>query len=639
MRKHIYFFSLILMGVVTKAQTFWTEDFGTNPVCGTVSAAAYTGTNGAWTTSLTGTNQTFANEWYVSAVEAGMGVGNCGDGCSSNPTLINRTLHVSTAQSFLGDQGATYYAGPGASTDVRAQSPLINCTGKNSITMAFNYFVVGVANQDYCEMMYSSNGGLTWSTLGTAPITTLGACSPQGKWVAYSVALPAACNNNANVKVGFRWQHVSASGADPCIALDDIALSTPASTSLTPTFTLAASICRGDSTQVTANTGTYVVSGYTWTAAPVGPVIATPNASVTWVKFPTTGTFSITLTATSGTQIASVTHTILVNPTPTVNASANSSIICAGNSSTLTAFSISPGLSYTWMPVGGNLPSVIVTPSITSTYSVTGTNTVTGCKNTRTISVTVNPNPTVNVVATSSAMCAGSGNSATLTASTSGPPLTYSWAPVSSGNASVAVAPTVTTTYSVTGTNTVTGCKDTKTISITINPQPTLAIMSSTNNLCVGSSASFTVSGASTYSWAPNSATTAVVMVSPSVTTTYTVVGTSAAGCSKTQTFVMTVTNCGGAGLTSYHSNELSFTIYPNPAKDKASIKAGDMNLNNVKVELFDLLGKKLSEQTFANIPAGNEQSIQVSTLPKGIFILNMSVDGVPQKSVRLVKE
>ena len=63
------------------------------------------------------------------------------------------------------------------------------------------------------------------------------------------------------------------------------------------------------------------------------------------------------------------------------------------------------------------------------------------------------------------------------------------------------------------------------------------------------------------------------------------------------------------------------------------------MNLNNVKVELFDLLGKKLSEQTFTNISAGNEQNMQVSTLPKGIFILNMSVDGVPQRSVRLVKE
>src|SRR4051812_6076124 len=119
MRKHIYFFSLVLMGFVTNAQTFWTEDFGTNPVCGVLNAAAYTGTNGAWTTSLTGTNQTSYNFWYVSPQEAGMGVGNCGDGCSNNPTLINRTLHVSTNTNVLGDQGATYAAGPGANTDIR----------------------------------------------------------------------------------------------------------------------------------------------------------------------------------------------------------------------------------------------------------------------------------------------------------------------------------------------------------------------------------------------------------------------------------------------------------------------------------------------------------------------------------------
>jgi hypothetical protein len=30
---------------------------------------------------------------------------------------------------------------------------------------------------------------------------------------------------------------------------------------------------------------------------------------------------------------------------------------------------------------------------------------------------------------------------------------------------------------------------------------------------------------------------------------------------------------------------------------------------------------------------------MQVSTLPKGIFILSMSVDGVQQKAIRLVKE
>jgi hypothetical protein len=92
-------------------------------------------------------------------------------------------------------------------------------------------------------------------------------------------------------------------------------------------------------------------------------------------------------------------------------------------------------------------------------------------------------------------------------------------------------------------------------------------------------------------------------------------------------------------GVHAYDANNLPFSVFPNPAKDKITIKAGDVNLNNVKIELFDLLGKKLAEQSFSGISAGNEQSLQITTLPKGIFILNMSVDGVQQKAVRLVKE
>lgn len=632
-----------MIGFCSNAQTqFWLEDFGTNPVCGTLIATAYTGTNGAWTTSLTGVNQAFSNVWYVSPKEAGVGVGNCGDGCVMNPILIDRTLHVSTNQALFGDMGASYYAGAFGNSDIRAQSPTINCLGKSGIVLKFNYIMWAVPTQDYCEIMFSADNGVTWSGLGTPPVTPTVACAGQAKWASYTVALPATANNTATVKIGFRWQNVNATGADPSVAVDDIALtySAAVASTLTPTFTLATSICRGDSTQVTANTGTMVASGYTWTAAPAGPLIATPNASVTWVKFPTVGTFSIFLTAQSGTQIATVNHTIVVNNTPTVNVSATSSIICAGNSTTLNAMSITPGLSYSWAPVVSVQPSVAVSPTTTSTYSVTGTNTVTGCKNTKTITITVNPNPTVNVVATNSALCFGSGNSTTLTASTSGPPLTYSWAPVVSAQPSVAVSPTVTTTYSVTGTNSVTGCKDTKTISVVINPNPTISVSSSTMNVCIGSSATLTASGGATYTWMP-SGNGSTIMITPTVNTTYTVTGTSSLGCTNTTTIAITTSSCSGgsAGINAYAVNELLFSVFPNPVKDKVIIRVGDANLNNVKVELFDIVGKKLFEQSFTNLSAGTEQAIQVSNLPKGVFILQMNMDGKPQKAIRLVKE
>lgn len=560
MKRNIYLFTIFLIiGFAGKAQTqFWLEDFGTS-LCSSTQGTVFTSTNGAWTGSVTGTHQTLANAWWVSSLEAGMGVGNCGDGCLSNITLMNRTMHISTNPAF-GDVGAAYLAGTGANSNIRVQSPTINCSGKSGIAMNLKYIMWGVVNQDFCELMYSADNGVTWSTLGIPPQTPTASCAGQGLWSAHSVNLPASANNNATVKVGFRWQNINATGADPSVALDDIALTyTAASTpSLTPTFSLQATICRGDSTQVTANTGTNVASGYTWSAVPAGPIFSAPNASVTYIKFNTAANYTITLTATSGTMTGSVSHSIVVNPTPTITAFSSTNAICNGNSAVLTA---SGGINYTWTP--GNM--------------------------------TTNP---------------------------------------------VTVSPTITTNFMVTGTNTF-GCKGFGSVNITVIPKPTIGVSSSTMNVCIGSSATLTATGASSYSWAPNSSSLAMVVVSPSVNTTYTVVGTSSAGCTNTNTITITTSTCsgGGVGLNNYSINELPFSVFPNPVKDKMIIKIGDVNMNNVKVELFDVVGKKLFEQNFTGLAAGTEQSIYVSNLPKGVFILQMNVDGKAQKAVRLVKE
>jgi len=563
MKRNIYLFTIFLMiGFCATGQTqFWLEDFGTNPVCASSQGTAYTSSNGAWTQSLTGTNQTLANAWWVSAQEAGMGVGNCGDGCGNTPTLTNRTMHISLNPTF-GDAGATYLAGPGANTDVRIQSPTINCSGKSGIALKFNYIMWGVSGSDYCQVMYSGDNGVTWSNLGVPPQTPTASCSGQGIWTATTMPLPAGANNNPTVKIGFRWQNTDPNGADPSVAIDDVAFTyTSASTpSLTPTFTLPTAICKGDSTQLTANTGTFAISGYTWSASPSGPIFSAPNASVTWVKFNTAGTYSVILTATSGTQIASVNHTIVVNPTPTITAlsTPSNAIICNGSSATLTA---SGGLSYTWTPPGSTLNPVVVSPTVNATYQVVGTNTF--------------------------------------------------------------------------------GCKGFASKTITVNPKPNVSISSSTLNVCIGSTATLTASGATTYSWVPNTSSNAVVVIAPTAaSTTYTVIGTSSLGCSNSGTITITSSTCATSnGLNALGMTEIPFNVFPNPAKDKISIKAGDVDLNNVKVELFDVIGRKLVEQNFANIPAGSEQSIQVSSLPKGMFMLSMSVNGVQQKTVRLVKE
>jgi hypothetical protein len=171
-------------------------------------------------------------------------------------------------------------------------------------------------------------------------------------------------------------------------------------------------------------------------------------------------------------------------------------------------------------------------PTVTTSYTVTAIDTY-GCVANDNITVTVNPLPVVTATATSP-VCAGS--TATLNASGA---VSYNWQPGNLSGATVTDAPTVTTTYTVTGTDG-NGCTNTATVMVTVNPLPNVTA-TSTGPICAGNSAQLSASGASTYNWQPGNLSGASVTVAPTSTTTYTVTGTDANGCSNTATVTLTV--------------------------------------------------------------------------------------------------
>ena len=209
--------------------TFWTEDFGSGCNQGNL-ATAYTGTNGAWTMTNTGTNDTEANTWFVSARENGNAAGACGSGCGTD-----RSLHlgnVAIPSFFLAaDGGASYNAGGYCglyfctATDKRVESPVINCSAYSNITLSFVYMENGSGSTDNATLWYFD--GASWSQL-TDLAKTANTCSPQGIWTTYSTTLPASANGNANIKIGFRWvNNDDGVGSDPSFAVDDITLTQP----------------------------------------------------------------------------------------------------------------------------------------------------------------------------------------------------------------------------------------------------------------------------------------------------------------------------------------------------------------------------------------------------------------------------
>lgn len=213
---------------------FWTEPFSNACASGCV-ANGWNGTNGIWTVTTLfpdegcGTSPT-PNIWYISGAECGNAAGACGTGCGAT----DPSLHVGSTS--IGDIGAAFDNGgycplfglAGTQSDARCESPSINCTGKSTITLSFNYIENGDGVFDNATLWYYN--GASWAQLIDLPKTLWGACAPQGLWTAYSIVLPASADNNPNIKIGFKWvNNDDMAGTDPSFAVDDITLSTAAS--------------------------------------------------------------------------------------------------------------------------------------------------------------------------------------------------------------------------------------------------------------------------------------------------------------------------------------------------------------------------------------------------------------------------
>lgn len=270
-------------------------------------------------------------------------------------------------------------------------------------------------------------------------------------------------------------------------------------------------------------------AGGTYTASPAGLSINSSTGVIN-LAASTAGTYTVTYTtpAVPG-PACPATFIITINPVPVIVVPAAS--MCLNTSATLTAAGAN---TYSWSPSAtlsaATGTSVTATPAATTTYTILGTTTATGCVGTTTATVTVNPLPTVNA-GVDQAVCAGV--QVTLTASGAS---TYTWTNgVVNG---MAFTPVATTTYTVTGTD-ANGCVNTDQVIVTVNPIPTVNAGNDIS-ICDGETAILTASGANVYTW-DNGITNGVAFTPAVGSTTYTVTGTTTAGCVNTDQVVVNV--------------------------------------------------------------------------------------------------
>ncbi len=274
-----------------------------------------------------------------------------------------------------------------------------------------------------------------------------------------------------------------------------------------------------------------------WYTVATGGTLVSTNNPYNITAPATAGTYTYYAGTCPGTYRIPVLLTVNSSIAPTLSINATSTTVCAGTAVTLT---VSGATSYTWSANAGSATTntVSVMPMGNTTYTVTGATTG-ACAGTATasISITVTSPPTITITPSSYTLCSGS--SATLTASSS--TTSYTWS-ANAGNANtstVVVSPaTGSTAYTVTGGSGT--CTSTQTIAINVTATPTISILPVNAYICKGTNATFTASGAATYSW-NTGALTNTVSVSPTANTVYTVTGNNNASCTSTQTVLVKV--------------------------------------------------------------------------------------------------
>ncbi|MCC6371117.1 MAG: T9SS type A sorting domain-containing protein, partial [Bacteroidia bacterium] len=466
-----------------------------------------------------------------------------GGGGGGGSSFLGTLTSAVTTPSFQTGHGLlviTYVVNGGIVT-AAATSTLI-CTGTS-----INLTTSGTVNS------YTWNTGSNSSSLTVSPTTN----------TVYSVSATNSigCISNASLSIvvnsGLPVLSVATSTNQTCLGKTVTLTATGANT-----YTWNNGVVNGVSYTPTV-TSTYIVSGQnacgtttastTVTVAPIPVVITAPSQSIcagaaigltvsaaatnyTWAPVAFSGTvlnvspvvntiYSVAVS--DGTCGGVGTFSLSVVANPTVSATISATQVCAGTTVSLSAQG-SSGVTYNWTPGNIATANATVAPTVPTAYSV-GVTDAAGCSTGTTVVVITMPSPTLTLNSSALLVCSGDPVNIGVTGASS-----YLWNDGST-TSSIAVNPTTTTIYSVTGT--AAGCSSVESVTVTVF-DPILSITGPTA-VCAGDQVNLNASGADTYTWLPSNTPFSNLSDTPLATTIYTLVTLTASGsinCPETET-------------------------------------------------------------------------------------------------------
>jgi gliding motility-associated-like protein len=420
-------------------------------------------------------------------------------GLSTGPNVFEWTISNSPCTPSTSQVTITGVAAP--TTSNAGTNQTICATSTN---LAGNTPTIGTGTWT----LISGSGTVTTPTSPNSGVTGLGTGPNVFEWTITNSPCPPSTSQVTITNTGGPTTSNAGVNQTLCSTSATLAGNTP--TTGTGTWTLIS----GAGTITTPTSPNSGVTGlgigpnvFEWTIGNSPCTPSTSQVTITGVAAPTTSN--------AGTnQTICATSTNLAGNTPTIGTGTWTLISGSGTITTPG----SPNSGVTGLGIGPNVFewTITNTPCTSSSTQVT---------------ITYSLGPTVIANSTDTIICQGD----TITLTGTGA-VSYTW--TGGANDGVPFSPGTTTTYIVTGTD-ANSCSNTDTISVTVNPLPTINV-NGINSICNGDSTLLTATGGTSYTWS-TSDVTPTVNVTPATTTTYTVTGTDANGCQNIGQITVTV--------------------------------------------------------------------------------------------------
>lgn len=272
--------------------------------------------------------------------------------------------------------------------------------------------------------------------------------------------------------------------------------------------------------------------------------------------------------------------------------------------------------SYLWSP-GGNTTMKDSALSA-GTYTVAITDAL-GCTGTGSVTIT---QPTQIIVTTSNyTVCAGSQVTMSSSASGGAGGYTYDWI-TGAPTDTTTVAPTSNTPYTIYVTDH-TGCIDSATANVTVNPLPIVNLNAQTYTVCA-SATTDTLAGSppgGTYAGPDLTANVFNPSAAGSGTFNFTYTYTDPnTGCTNIGTQSIIVSAC--TGITGVNDN-IRIAVYPNPANNQFTVQlqSGD---EAQLITMYNVTGQEVYEHTFTTSENSQLSTLNTQALTNGVYFLKV---------------